>query len=132
MEKHITAVGALRIGWGICGILLAAIVLFFTVGVGLLAYELDGEEEALAILSAIGMPVALVILVFSGASIIGGIGILRRRNWARYLTMVLSVMDLFHIPHGTALGIYCIWALVQDETTRLFAAPQRPQADLET
>ncbi len=122
MQKHITAVGVLRIGYGIFGFLAAAFVLFFTVGVGLLAFELEGEEEALPVLAAIGVPVAVAIFVFAALSIAGGVGVLKHKNWARYLTMVLSVLDLFHVPIGTALGIYCIWALAQDDTGRLFAS----------
>lgn len=54
-------------------------------------------------------------------AIIGGIGLLRRKPWRRYLVLVLSVLDLFNIPLGTAVGIYCIWALTQEETAQLFA-----------
>lgn len=122
MQKHVVAVGALRIGYGIFGLLTAALVLFFTVGIGVLAYELEGEEDALPVLAAIGVPLAVAISAFSALGIIGGIGVLKRKNWARYLTMVLSALDLFNIPLGTVLGIYCIWALAQDEAGRLFAS----------
>jgi hypothetical protein len=124
MQKHITAVGVLRIGYGIFGVLVAALVLLFTVGIGFLACGLDGDEEALAVLSVIGVPIATVLFTLSALSVIGGIGVLKRRNWARYLAMVLSVLDLFNVPLGTVLGIYCIWALVQDDTGRLFAPPR--------
>lgn len=121
MQKHVTAVGALRIGYGLFGALLTALVLLFTVGIGTLACGLEGEKEALFVLSAIGVPIATVLFLLSALSIVCGIGVLKYRNWARYLAMVLSVLDLFHIPLGTALGIYCIWALVQDDTARLFS-----------
>ncbi|RJR27805.1 MAG: hypothetical protein C4574_05770 [Candidatus Latescibacterota bacterium] len=128
MHKHLTAVGVLRIGYGIFGIFIAALVLLFTVGVGVLAYELDGDEEALAVLSTIGVPIAIVVFALSALCVVGGVGVLKRKNWARYLTMVLSVLDLFNFPIGTALGIYCIWALVHDDTERLFAPPRPVQA----
>jgi len=128
MHKHITAVGVLRIGYGIFGIFIAALVLLFTVGVGVLAYELDGDEQALAVLSTIGVPIAIVVFALSALCVVGGVGVLKRKNWARYLTMVLSVLDLFNVPIGTALGIYCIWALVHDDTERLFAPPRPVQA----
>ncbi len=39
-------------------------------------------------------------------------GLTRRETWARLLTIVLGILALFHLPAGTALGIYTIWVLV--------------------
>lgn len=129
MHGHITAVGALRIGSGILGLLLAALVLFLFVGIGALATALEGDEEALAVLTLIAAPFAVVLTVLSALSIVGGIGVLKHANWARYLTLVLSVLDLFNFPLGTVLGIYCLWVLAQDRTASLFVA--RPAAAVE-
>lgn len=120
MQKHITIVGALRIGYACVGFMLACVVLIITIGPGILAQCLDGSEEALVILTAIGLPIALFITVLSAIDLIGGIGVLKHRNWARYLIMIRSVLGLFNFPIGTALGIYCIWVLAHDETARLF------------
>jgi len=120
MQKHITAVGALRIGYGILGLLITMLVLIFTVGMGFLARSLEGDEEALAVLTVIGVPLAFVVALLSIADIIGGVGVLKHKNWARYLVMVHSVLDLFNFPIGSVLGIYSIWVLMQDETAALF------------
>jgi len=123
MQKHITVVGALRIGSAIVGLMAAAIIVLLTLGPGLIAHCVDGNDEALAILAMIGVPIALFFVVLSAADIIGGIGILRHKNWARYLVMIHSVLDIFNVPIGTALGVYCIWVLAQDETARIFSQP---------
>ena len=126
MEKHITVVGALRIGYAIVGLIVAAIIALLIVGPGVIAHCVGGDDEALVILTMIGVPIASFFVVFSVIEIIGGIGILKRKNWARYLVMVCSVIDLFNIPIGTALGIYCLWVLAQDETVRIFTrTPQQ-------
>ncbi|MFA4948014.1 MAG: hypothetical protein WC674_05830 [Candidatus Krumholzibacteriia bacterium] len=125
MQKHITVVAALRIGSAIMGIMIAGIIVLFMAGPGILAQCVDGDGEALMILTAIGLPIAFFVLMLSALDIIGGIGILKRKNWARYLVMIHSVLDLFNFPMGTALGIYCIWVLAQDETARLFTPPAR-------
>ena len=57
----------------------------------------------------------VVLIVLSIPGIIAGIGLLKRKEWARILTLILSALDLFNFPLGTALGIYSIWALVQPE-----------------
>jgi len=123
MQKHITVVGALRIGSAIVGLMAAAIIVLLTLGPGLIAHCVDGNDEALAILAMIGVPIAFFFVVLSAADIIGGIGILRHKNWARYLVMIHSVLDVFNVPIGTALGVYCIWVLAQDETARIFSQP---------
>jgi len=132
MAQHVTVVGVLRIGFGALGILgaiilllIAVIVFASTVGPGVIS----GDEEALRILTAIGSGVglllcgiALFVALLSVPGIIGGIGLLRLRPWARYLVLILAVLDLFNIPIGTAVGAYSIWVLVHDETAQLFAA----------
>jgi hypothetical protein len=120
MDKHLTVVGVLRIGYGIAGFMTACLVLLFTIGPGMLAQCCSDDGEALAILTMIGGTVAMFIVLYSALSIIGGIWVMKRKNWARYLSLILSVLDIFNFPFGTALGIYCIWALAHDETARIF------------
>ncbi len=116
MEKHISVVAALHIGMSILGILLS-IFLFF--GLNLVGSLVD-DNQAVEILSIISKVLTLIILLFSIPGIIAGIGLLRRKEWARVLTLVLSVLDLLHFPIGTAIGIYSIWALVQPEVQKQF------------
>ncbi len=118
MEKHVTVVGALRIGFGALGLLIGLFILVAVVGGGLIS----GDPEAIRITSIVGPMVALFIFLLSVPGIIGGIGLLRWRSWARILVMILAILDLFNIPIGTAVGIYTLWVLMQDETARLFAS----------
>jgi len=53
-------------------------------------------------------------------SIIAGVGLLHFKPWARVLAIILSVIHLFSVPFGTALGIYGLWVLLQRETESLF------------
>jgi hypothetical protein len=80
----------------------------------------------LGILSIVGGSVALFVLALSVPGIVGGIGILKYKPWSRYLVMVLAALGLINIPIGTIVGVYTLWVLVQDETTKLFA----PEANL--
>jgi hypothetical protein len=123
MQQHITVVAALRIGSAVMGIMIAGAILLFLIGPGIIAQCVDGDAEALMILTAIALPFAFFFVLSAVLDIVGGIGILKRKNWARYLVMVHSVLDLFNFPIGTALGIYCIWALAKNETARLFTRP---------
>jgi F0F1-type ATP synthase membrane subunit a len=118
MEKHITTVAALHIGLSIFGIIIGAFIFIILTAIGFASRD----EDALAILAAIGTIVSIFLFVLSVPGIIGGIGLLKRKEWARILILIVSAIDLINIPIGTALGVYSIWVLVNDETVKLFTA----------
>lgn len=117
MEKHVTLVAVLHIALGGVGLLAAGIVFFVVAGAGLVS----GDLEAFWITSTVASFVALFLAVVSLPAIIAGLGLLRRRPWARVLTLVVAVVELFNIPLGTALGVYSLWVLLNRETERLFS-----------
>jgi hypothetical protein len=116
MEKHISVVAALQIGLGIFGIIAGIILL---VGLNLIG-EISGDKDANLILSLIGNIAGIMIMILSIPGIVAGIGLLRHREWARILVLILSVLSLLNFPIGTAISIYTIWALAQEETVTLF------------
>jgi hypothetical protein len=124
MEKHVTIVAALRIAFSALGILAAIIVFVAVVGGGLIS----GDSDAMRVTAIVGPSIALVLVLVSVPGIIGGVGLLKYKQWARILVIILAILDLFNIPIGTALGIYTLWVLLKDETAQLFAAgPPVPQ-----
>ncbi|MBM4430989.1 MAG: hypothetical protein FJ026_11685, partial [Chloroflexi bacterium] len=107
-KKHITVLGALRIGFGALGLLAAAIVFVAVVGGGLLS----GDQQAIAITSIVGTVIAGMIALVSLPWIIAGVGLLKFKPWARLLSLILSVFDLANVPFGTALAFYTFWVLI--------------------
>ena len=77
-------------------------------------------EEAVYILRSVGLFASLLIGVFSLPEVIAGIGLLKRREWARILALVVSFFNLLAVPFGTALSIYTLVILFKDETAELF------------
>ena len=116
MEKHLTAVAALHVGLSILGGLIGIFIFVLLTGIG----AITQEKEAFLILTTIGTGVGVLLMVLSVPGIIGGIGLFKRKEWARILVLILSAIELLNIPFGTALGIYSIWVLVQQDTIRLF------------
>ena len=116
MEKHVTLVAALNIGFGILGILMAVIVLIVMILVSIYVDDYDVRR----ILPIVGTVVCFFLIITSIPEIIGGIGLLKRRPWARILILIVACMDLLWIPLGTIFGIYELWVLLQNETTELF------------
>jgi len=116
MEKHINVVAALQIGLSIFNLILAFVI--FTV-LKLVGGFVD-EPDANTILSLIADILAIVFIVISIPGILAGIGLYKRKEWARILTLILSIIEIFSFPIGTAIGIYSIWALIQPETINAF------------
>jgi hypothetical protein len=117
MRKHVTVAGALRIGMGVLGLLIAGFIFVAVVGGGLLS----GDRDAIAITGVVGTVIGGFFGLISIPSIFAGWGLIRFKSWARILSLILSALDLVNVPIGTLLGVYTIWVVLQDETERLFA-----------
>ena len=121
MKQHVTFVGALHIGFGILGLIGAlAVFLIFNFVLGFVEHD----PVAKAILQTLGNILPFLILFFSILEIIGGIGLLSYRSWARILTLIISAINCLNIPFGTAQGVYSIWVLMQKESIELFEGPK--------
>lgn len=116
MEKHVNVVAALQIGFSILRLIIVFIIFTVLQFVG----DFSGEPEAEVVLSIIANVIAIVFVVLSIPGILAGIGLFKRKEWARILTLIISVLDLINFPIGTAVGVYSIWALSQNETVELF------------
>ncbi|HUP49677.1 MAG TPA: hypothetical protein VNA04_12900 [Thermoanaerobaculia bacterium] len=116
MEQHIKIVSILYIIMGVLGILAA--ILVFVIGAG--AGMLSGDRDAALFGGTCGLVIAAFIAVLSLPSIIAGVGLKNRREWARILTLILSVISLFNFPLGTALGAYALWVLLDDQSRAYF------------
>jgi Ni,Fe-hydrogenase I cytochrome b subunit len=116
MEKHINVVAALHIGLSILGFIagIFIFVLFYFIG------DLADDQEAKFVLSIIARVLTGFFILFSIPGIIAGIGLFRRKEWARILALILSVIGLLNFPLGTAVGVYSIWALVHPEVIEKF------------
>ena len=130
MRKHIQLLGILNIIWGSFG-LIAALILMIIFGgvVGIIGMASRHEPDAaiaIPIVSFLGGFIFIVLLITSLPAIITGIGLLRMASWSRIVAIILSVLHLFSIPLGTALGVYGLWVLLSQETVSCFEQPQQP------
>ena len=116
LTRRIDLVGYLHIAYGSVLLVLAVLTLLtVTVGIFLFpaitswAVGAGASATAALLLAAVGLP-----------SIVGGIALIRRASWARLLIIGLSVVDLFSIPIGTALGAFSLWILLKNQALREF------------
>ena len=117
MKKHVTVVGVLQLVFGVIGVIGAITV---NIVFNFADNFVEGDEVATMVLSGLKIILPLFLAFFSVVKIIGGIGLLNYKNWARYVVIVLAAMSCLNIPLGTLIGVYSLWALLQDETIALF------------
>ena len=117
MEQHFKIVAILQIVFGVLGISLG--VLFFVVLAG--AGAMSADRDAMIVTGTCATIIAATMLVLSLPSLAAGWGLLKRKEWARILTIVLSALHLLNVPIGTAIGAYSIWALLTPEAKTYFA-----------
>ncbi len=117
LTRRIDLIGYLHIAYGSVLLVVAVFMLLAaTVGVFLFpaiaswALGAGASLTAALLLAALGLP-----------SIFAGIGLIRRFSWARMLIIVVSVVDLFSVPIGTALGVFSLWILLKNQAMREFA-----------
>jgi len=116
MKKHVTFVAALHIGFGIIGIFGAFAMFFIFRFAGSFVEDVD---VANAVLHFLGVFLPFAMITFSIIGLVGGIGLLSYRKWARVLVLIASAAECVNIPLGTLMGVYSIWALMQDESIKL-------------
>ncbi len=128
MEKHLQVLGILFIVFGVMGLMAASIVFMIFIGAGVLSGIFTDIFAATFITTTFGLILTAIISVSAIPSILAGWGILRHKNWARILGLVFGVFILFEVPLGTALGIYALWILLNDETVRIFQSAKLQMA----
>jgi len=118
MDKHVDIISILWIVSGSLGILLAIFLFWLLWGITFIP---NIGYEATYILRLVATWASIFLAVFSAPEIIGGIGLLKRKEWGRILVLVVSFFNLVNFPLGTALGIYSIIILMKEETVKLFS-----------
>lgn len=121
MEQHVKLVAIFNITLGSILAFVGLVAFLFLTGIGIVA----GDADAFPILGFVGTMGFIFMLGFGLPGILGGIGLLKRQEWARILTIAASCIGLFAVPIGTALSVYTFWVLFNDETIRSFESARR-------
>ena len=124
MEDQIKIIGILWIIFGSLSLFGALALFLILMGV---SYIPGIDPVAPGILRFIGFFIGSFLALLGLPKIIGGIGLIKRQEWGRILTLVVSFLNLLSFPFGTALGIYSIIILMNKETAAWFHLPQGPR-----
>jgi hypothetical protein len=124
MTTHIKVLGVLYIVLSAFGLLAAMfLALVFGTASGIVGMNADPHDAAIAlpIIGLAGTALVTFLVLVSLPGLVAGVGILKLRPWARVLGIVVAVLNLIHVPVGTAVGIYGLWVLLNKDTERAFA-----------
>src|SRR5687767_12236397 len=101
---------------GVLGLLAAITVFVVGAGAGLMS----GDPDAAIAGGTCGTIIAVSIAILSLPNILAGWGLKNRKEWARILTIILSILNLFGFPIGTAIGGYALWVLLNEQSKAYF------------
>ena len=119
MKAHLDVVGLIDL---VAGVFFTAVGVLVCVGVLLYAPWFNGAPVWKPEDAVIVFAISAVFFVIGIPSLIAGIGLLKRKGWARILSIILAILALPSFPIGTTAGIYTLWVLTQKETEKLLGA----------
>jgi hypothetical protein len=116
LRVHVPVVGWLLIVSNAVFLLIGLCVatLLYTIGFSV------NDREAPTILLIVGTALAGFFGLLSVPGLAAGFGLLARQGWARVLAIVVAFLGLLNFPIGTLVGVYAIWALLQDSANAYF------------
>jgi hypothetical protein len=130
VHTHIRVLGILQIIYAAWGLLLAAGVLALFGGLAtLVTLNITNGDAFVAapLMAGVGVVAAGFIAMLSVPRLVAGIGLLRNRAWARVLTIIVSILGLFDVPVGLALGVYGLVVMFRDDVARQLGSPASAQ-----
>jgi hypothetical protein len=127
MKDHIKVIGILWVIFGVFSLFLALLAFLFFFGVAEIP---NVDDVGPGVLRIIGLVASTFLAVVGLPQIIGGLGLIQHKEWARILILVVSFLSLPHVPFGTFLAVYTMVVLFNRETVALFqaGAPAPPPA----
>jgi hypothetical protein len=129
MHRHVSLLGFLYLIWGGLSLLVGLILLMLAVGAGTLildaAAERPGAGLAAELTAATFAVLAVVAGLWGALQAVCGAALRRHRPWSRPIGLALGVLNLTILPFGTALGVYGLWVLLNNEVRDLFGSPAK-------
>jgi len=123
MQVHLDVLGWLHVLAGWIGLLTGSSLLLIAAGTASLALGVDAVLWLLLVTGG-------VMVVGGALMILAGRGLVARRPRARTQALVLAIPGLCALPFGTALSVYTLWALLNDDARKAFGRRLRgPAAD---
>jgi hypothetical protein len=120
MRPHLRLLGVLQLTWGVIGLLLGMALLLLAVGALAIGVMDNGDRVGAGVTAFTFGIFAAALLAGGAANAWAGRALRRQEAAGRSAVLWLSVVNLFLLPFGTALGIYAWWVLLHAEARAVF------------
>lgn len=120
MKSHVNFLGVLQVTWGAIGLVLGASLFLLAAGAAAIVRTSPGDPWTAIFTSLLFAVFAAALALDGWANIWVGRGIRQLRPAGRTGAFVVSVINLFVLPFGTALAIYSFWVLLHNDARALF------------
>ncbi len=117
LNQHVTILGWLHIANTFLLLVIGGFLFFLLSVIG----PLTGDPDAMVVLPIVAISICGLLVFLALPGLVAGIGLLKRRNWGRILSIIVSVFNLMNFPIGTALAVYTLWVLFQESAAGYFA-----------
>jgi hypothetical protein len=82
----------------------------------------NGGHVAAGITAVAFTTLAFLAMVWGAAHVVVGVPLRRYKPWSRLIALMLGSVDLLLLPYGTALGVYALWVLLNENGKTLFSS----------
>jgi hypothetical protein len=119
VDRHLDLLSLLLIVAGLLAGLTAVSLMALGIGAAILMASPQSAGVAASVAAGTFFVLAILLLAYAAASVAAARGLRRREPWSRLLALILSLINLFVVPFGTALGIYAFWVLLSERSRQL-------------
>ena len=110
-QDHNKVIGIMHLIWGGFNTLVTLIVFPIIIAVmgPLLRSDPNAPPELVSIFTAVMVAVFVLSLLLSLPPLLAGYAMLKRKPWAKVMSIVAACFEALSIPFGTALAVYTFW-----------------------
>jgi hypothetical protein len=118
-DRHLDLLSLLLVLSGFVAGLTSVSLLALGIGAAVLVASPQSAGVAASVAAGTFLVLAALVLGYAAACVAAGRGLRRREHWSRLVALILSLINLFVVPFGTALGIYAFWVLLRQRSREL-------------
>jgi hypothetical protein len=124
LKSHVDFLGTLFIVWGLLTVVIGVSTLALGVGAVALITSAgrEGNQVAAGLAAAAFTTLAFIAIGWGTVHVVVGVPLRRYAPWSRLIALMLGSVDLLLLPYGTALGVYALYVLLNENGKRLFMA----------
>jgi hypothetical protein len=110
-QDHNKIIGIMHLIWGGFNALIMLIMIPIMIGImrPLMRSDPSAPPELVTFFTAVMVAVLVFSLLFSLPPILAGYAMLKRKRWAKVMSVIAACFEALSMPFGTALCVYSLW-----------------------